>query len=534
MSTPTAIPTENAPKGLRTPRKDSAAIRLGAKAIQNMFGLDYRSIALLRIGLGILVLCHLYVSALDLRGLYSDEGTMSRSMLLANYGSVFSLHMAGGTYGFLVAIFIIQAILALMMIVGYRTRIVTVASYVLLVSLQARNPILVFGPDITLRVCFFWAMFMPLNSRFSLDAAMGRVSPPKTATYLAIPGIAYLVQFALIYIFSGLLKSGPTWTVDYTAVSLALSLEVWNRPLGVWMNQFDTLNSWLTRLTPPFEVYGPLLLVLPVWSGAGRIIALLLFTGLQLGFNLTMQMGLFGPVMIGVSVALLPAGFWIRVAEPIGRLLQRWFASLIATLRSLVSPFLDHLDRRRAAEIHLREQAPSWPRLSLMAKTSRDALLILLVVYVVFWNLGGVPGSSYRVPAQYAWVGPALGIDQLFDFFTPDPHSDDGWFVIVGTLRNGQRVNAFTGESTVSFEKPDSVYSTYLNQRWGAFLICFWSDDCNQYLEPFSRYLGLEWNRRHSGDEQISTIEIHRMHSWVGPPHVRTEYTQELLWTQMF
>jgi hypothetical protein len=68
-----------------------------------MFGLDYRSIALLRIGLGVLILCHLYVSVWDLRGLYSDEGTMSRIMLLSNYGSVFSLHMAGGTFGFLSA-----------------------------------------------------------------------------------------------------------------------------------------------------------------------------------------------------------------------------------------------------------------------------------------------------------------------------------------------------------------------------------------------------------------------------------------------
>lgn len=499
-----------------------------------MFGLDYRSLALLRIALGILILGHLYVSALDLRGLYSDEGMMSRTMLLANYGSVFSLHMAGGTGGFLVTIFVIQAMLAVMMIVGYRTRIVTMASYVLLISLQARNPILVFGPDITMRVCFFWAMFLPLNSRFSLDAAMGRVSPPKTATYLAIPGIAYLIQFALIYIFSGLLKSGPTWTVDYTAVSLALSLDVWSRPLGAWMNQFDALNRIITRVTPPLEVYGPLLLILPVWSRAGRTIALLLFTALQLGFNLTMQMGLFGPVMIGVSVALLPAGFWIRVAEPIGRLLQRWFSSRIAPLQRLAGGFLGHLERRRAAEIQLRAQAPSWPRFSFLAKVWRDAVLILLAIYVVFWNLGSVPGGSYRVPSQYAWVGPTLGIDQLFDFFTPDPHSDDGWFVVVGTLKNGQQVNAFTGEPTVSFEKPDNVYATYLNQRWGAFLICFWSDGCNQYMEPFSRYLALEWNRRHGADEQISTIEINRIRSFVGPPHVRTEYTQELLWTQTF
>jgi hypothetical protein len=438
--------------------------------------------------------------------------------------------MAGGSVGFLATMFTIQAILALMMIAGYRTRIVTIASYVLLVSLHARNPILVFGPDITLRVSLFWAMFLPLNRRFSLDVATGRVSPPKTPTYLGMPGVAYLIQFALIYIFSGLLKSGPTWTSEYSAVSRALSLEVWSRPFGAWLNQFDTLTTWITYLTPPLEVYVPLLLILPFWSGAGRNLALLVFTGFQLGFNLTMQMGLFGPVMIGISVAFLPAGFWTYVGNPIGRFLAR----LLAPFEGLLAGFRSHIDRRRMAEIQVRSMAPSWPSMIPLVKLGRDAMLILLLVFVLFWNLGSVPGSTYTVPTQYAWIGPTLGIDQLFDFFTPDPHTDDGWFVIVGQLQNGKRVNVFSGEDTVSYEKPENVYATYKNQRWGAFLICFWGPTCNQYLDPFSRYLANEWNRRHPAGEWVSSIEITYMRSYVGPAHTRTEVTQELIWTQTF
>jgi hypothetical protein len=515
---------------LRTPVEETAAVRVVGKILRNMLGLDYRSLGLLRIGLGILVLCHLYLSFWDLRGLYSDDGMMPRSLLLANYGPVLSLYMGGGSMGFLEAMFAVQALLALMMIVGYRTRIVTVASYVLLVSLHARNPILVFGPDITLRVCFFWAMFLPLNRRFSLDVILGRVAPPKSDRYLGMPGVAYVVQFSLIYIFSGLLKAGPTWTRDYTAVSRALSLEVWSRPLGAWLNRFDNLTTWMTILTPPLEIYGPLLLILPAWNGAGRILALLLFTALQLGFNLTMQMGMFGPVMITVGLGLLPAGFWTYFAEPAGRGLARLFAPLLRAGGEL----RHRMERRRIAEIQLRSEVPAWPRLLALARLGRDGVLVLLVVYVVFWNIGSLPGSSHHVPAQYAWVGPTLGIDQLFDFFTPNPHTDDGWFVIVGELKNGKRINAFTGESKVSYDKPANVYSTYVDQRWGAFLICFWGDTCNQYMEPFSKYLALAWNERHTGDEQIRSIEITYMRSFVTGPHTRTPVTQELLWTQTF
>jgi hypothetical protein len=530
MSTVTAFVPKSMSQGLRTPVGETAAARAAGKVLRNMLGLDYRSLGLFRIGLGILILCHLYISFWDLRGLYSDEGIMPRSSLLANYGPVLSLYMGGGSMGFLKVMFALQAILALMLIVGYRTRIVTVASYVLLVSLHARNPILVFGPDITLRVCFFWAMFLPLNRRFSLDAALGRVAPPKTDTYLGVPGLAYVIQFALIYIFSGVLKAGPTWTKDYTAVSRALSLEVWSRPFGAWLNQFDSVTTWMTILTPPLEVYGPLLLILPLWSGAGRILALLLFTALQLGFNLTMQMGMFGPVMIAVSLGLLPAGFWTYMAEPIGRRLAR----LSGPFRSIATRFQDRIERRRTAERYTRSETRSWPLVFSLVRLGRDGVLLLLLVYVVFWNLGGVPGSQHTVPAKYAWVGPTLGIDQLFDFFTPDPHVDDGWFVIVGELKNGQRVNAFTGEPTVSYDKPANVYSAYVDQRWGAFLICFWGDSCNQYMEPFAKYLALEWNERHTGDEQIRSIEITYMRSFITGAHTKTPTTQELLWTQSF
>ncbi|HLQ77045.1 MAG TPA: HTTM domain-containing protein, partial [Terriglobia bacterium] len=340
----------------------------GRKILRNMFGLDYRSLALLRIGLGTLILCNLYVSAGDLRAFYTDEGLLPRSLLLSNFGRVFSLHMAGGSMAFAITIFAVQAVLALLMIAGYRTRIVTIASYVLLVSLQARNPLLIFGADIALRICFFWAMFLPLNRRFSLDAAVGRVSLPETSTYFRIPGIAYLVQFAAIYLFSGLLKTGAAWKVDHTAVSYALSLEIWRRPLGAWLNQFDSLTTWLTRMTPSAEIYGPLLLILPVWSAWGRILGFALFAGLQIGFNACMQMGLFGPVMIVVSFALLPAEFWTYLVEPGGRRCARMlarFSNFVVWPKKFIDSVRNRMQQSRQVYGQLRSGRPAWPRLRL-------------------------------------------------------------------------------------------------------------------------------------------------------------------------
>jgi len=536
-------PTSNAPDSLlarrrnASPRREFTRSIPGRSLFRNMFGLDYRSIALLRIGLGVLILANIFVSARDIRSFYSDQGLMSRTLLLTNYGAAFSLHLSGGTVGFAAAMFAIQAALALMMIVGYRTRAVTIASYILLVSLQARNPLLIFGADIALRVCFFFAMFLPLNRRFSLDVAIGRVRPPETETYFRIPAAAYLAQFALIYVFSGLLKTGAAWTVDYTAVSLALSLEMWSRPIGAWLNQFDTITRWLTILTPKAEIYAPLLLILPVWSRWGRMLGWIVFTALQIGFNVCMQMGLFGPVMIVVSFALLPAEFWTYVMNPAGcwlsRSLARWRRAA-ALLQRVTAELHRRLEPRRLLEIQLASVVPAWPRFRWLARASCDALALFFIVYVVLWNLDSMPGASQRIPAEYAWIAPATGLDQFFSLFAPDPQTDDGWFVVVGELRNGRRVNALTGEPTITFDRPSNFYSTYVNQRWSAFLICLWTPNCSQYLDPFSRYLVHEWNRHHSGTEEMSSIEITFMHEIVGPDHSRSAIVQERYWTQRF
>jgi len=56
-----------------------------------------------------------------------------------------------------------------------------VISWFLLISLQNRNPIVLQGGDILLRMLAFWAMFVPLNAYFSLDRALDTsgVAPPR-------------------------------------------------------------------------------------------------------------------------------------------------------------------------------------------------------------------------------------------------------------------------------------------------------------------------------------------------------------------
>ncbi len=504
-----------------------------------MFGLDLRSLALLRVALAVLILWDLGIASTHLRALFTDEGVLPRSYVIGNESPFPSLHLASGAGWYEVLLFAVEAACALLLLVGWRTRTATVACWVLLLSRQTRNPLILFGPDTMLRASLFWAMFLPLGARGSLDAALGRTRPAEPeppGPWLGVAGVAYIVQFMLIYIFNGLMKTGPTWHVTHTAVTQALSLDIYSRPLGRWLNQFDGLTAALTIGTLWLEIWGPALLVLPVGNRWGRLAACALFGALQIGFNVTLQLGLFGPVMIGIMLALLPAEFWTWFAEPLGRRLTARFKFIADG----VAGFRRWCQRRRTPAAPPKVKPTPAPArrqqiwLRRLPRLLRDAGLLALLGYVVAWNHDNLPGHAPLVATRWRWVAEATGMDQLFNMFAPDPQSQDGWYVMRGTLVNGETVDVSTGASPATFDEPPVVADTYFDQRWGALLITIGFQEYESYRQPFARYLGNEWNRTHRGGQRLRTLEIIFMYEEVGPNHTKSPPEQTLLWTENF
>ena len=96
----------------------------GQKILRNMFGLDYRSLALLRIGLGLILLANLYVTLPDLRALYTDEGVLPRTILLSSPDRLASqsLYMASGDSWYVYTLFALQVVLAVLLMLFWRAR----------------------------------------------------------------------------------------------------------------------------------------------------------------------------------------------------------------------------------------------------------------------------------------------------------------------------------------------------------------------------------------------------------------------------
>ena len=62
-------------------------------------------------------------------------------------------------------------------------------------------------------------------------------------------------------------------------------------------------------------------------------------------------------------------------------------------------------------------------------------LISLLLIYVVVWNLAGYMNFT----APFRQVANVLQLHQRWSMFSPYPRLDDGWFVIPGTLKSGEK-----------------------------------------------------------------------------------------------
>src|SRR5688572_17145385 len=195
--------------------------------LDELFGIDVRSLAALRIGLALLLFVDLVQRSGDLVAHYTDFGLLPRADLLQLSPSrwLVSLHLISGVWQVQALLFVVAGVCALALLVGYRTRTATALSWLLFTSINTRNPLLVLGADVLIRVVLFWAMFLPLGARYSVDSAWRRAPTLQSPRRLSAATVAYLGQLVLVYWFTALRNSDPEWRTEGTALYYALSLD---------------------------------------------------------------------------------------------------------------------------------------------------------------------------------------------------------------------------------------------------------------------------------------------------------------------
>lgn len=370
--------------------------------VADVFGIDLRSLAALRIGLGLSVVIDTAVRAFDLTGLYTDAGVWPRELLRAEDGPavVLSAHYwAGVDPGLQAALFLFTALSGLALSLGWRTRLANLACWYLVSSVQIRQPLSYIGGDSILRLMLFWSLFLPLGARFSLDSSQGRTEP-RPDRLVSVATAAMLLQVGFVYWFTGLRKDGPLWQSGQ-AVFYTLNRNLYVTSWGVWLRQHPALLVPLSHATLALERFGPFLAFVPLHTGACRLLAIALFWGFHLGLASVLHIGLFPLFSMVAWLAFVPAGLWERLGS-----VTRYGPSAARDWRTRLS--------------------------------SGVALACLLYVVVLLSESSGLVRPV--LPSPVVALGTALRLQQAWAMFAPDPATVATRYELETTRADGSMV----------------------------------------------------------------------------------------------
>lgn len=278
-----------------------------------LFGFDLRSLAVFRIGVAIILIADLLIRAQDITTLYSDAGVLPRTALIDEILPpwYWSVHLLGGQPFIQGVVFLLAGLIAVALLVGYRTRLAAIASWVLLISLHNRNPAVLFAADDMLRALLFWMMFLPLGASYSVDSALNSSSKPLPKRILTGATFALTLQIYYVYAFSAAFKiTSDIWFPKLTAVYYALSFDQYAMPLGQFLLNFPPLLVFSTVATLILEWIGPLFLFIPWRTTFFRCATIITFILLHVGFGLTLHIGLFPALGIFVWLVFIPTEVW--------------------------------------------------------------------------------------------------------------------------------------------------------------------------------------------------------------------------------
>jgi predicted DCC family thiol-disulfide oxidoreductase YuxK len=287
--------------------------------IKRTFGFDYRSLALYRALMGLIVMADVVYRLEDLTNFYTDAGLVPRSIFVSEMTMPWSLsfHLANGSFAFACVMFGIHFLLGMMLLFGLKTRWAMIGAYIFTCSVHNRNWLVNNGGDDILRSLLLISIFLPLNKCFSLDSAMKKDKEPLGDMAYSTWGFAYFLQVFVIYYVSYILKDHPIWRRDFTAIYYSSRLDIFASPIAVWLRQFSFFSPVTTFFTIWLEFLGPLLLVFSFVFGrfwwVARILVIALFWGLHIGIILTMLIGVFPYTCLVMWLLFLPTPFWDKV-----------------------------------------------------------------------------------------------------------------------------------------------------------------------------------------------------------------------------
>lgn len=323
---------KSAPRDSKAPRKRRVTRHAPSTwefLVQTYASADPRSLGVFRILLGCLLFWDVARRWPDLAHHYANTGWLTNHFALYRPMSdhLFSVYLAFSTLAEVKALALVHMAVSLCLLAGWRTKLMQVLSVVLIVSLNSRNIMLENGGYVVLHLLVVWSMFLPLGRRLSVDAWLVSYRRRRETTLEALNDFnedprrwqpvrsiavtALILQFAIIYYFNVIHKTGPAWK-DGSAVYYFFQQD----RMVTWF------GAWIRHYTPLFMIramtYGTLVLesavvfclLSPAYTRITRMVGWLIVLILHGSIDAVVQLGPFSYAMFIVHSVFIPRNFW--------------------------------------------------------------------------------------------------------------------------------------------------------------------------------------------------------------------------------
>lgn len=493
---------------------------------KSVFTLDLRALGLMRIAIAFVVITDLLIRASDLEAFYANSGVFPLPLLFERNWPAFhfSFHTISGLWQIQAILFFLAGICGVAMLVGYRTRLFTFLSWIFLISLHNRNPMILQGGDDLLRMMVFWGVFLPWHKRYSVDSIRNNYRTESSDhKYIGIACVGYMLQVASVYFFSALIKTSPEWRSEFTALYYAFSLDQLVFPIGKMLYPYPEVLKAITAFVFYLEFLGPFLFFIPFKSKYFRFAGVVLFIGFHLGIMATLFVGLFWIISTSALLGMLP-GFAMDWVERKTGLLRnigyKSFRELNTFTSKHVTPYIRlilNLDPIRTST----------------GRTVKDLALFGLIVYCMFWNIGNMSGTTLGISRDAKWLGYIFRFDQNWGMFSPGVFKDDGWYVLEGLRKDTASakdtlIDLYRGGKVVDYKKPERVVSLFKNDRWRKYSENYLFVS-HSYIRPYyCNYMTRIWNENNE-NKKIKKLRVVYMKEVSAPDYKPITPTREVL-----
>ncbi|HEX3355470.1 MAG TPA: HTTM domain-containing protein [Tepidisphaeraceae bacterium] len=456
-----------------------------------IFSLDVRSLAAMRIGMGFVMLIDLWARAKWLTELFTDDGFVPRSFVAQGMFRWTSLYFLSGGVGWTRFLFVFHALFALMLLIGYRTRLATIACLVLYYSLLNRNPLVAGGGEFLLFWILVWSFFLPLGQVISIDdlilARQGKVRD-ESLTVCSIGSAALILQLAFMY-WGALIARIPhrEWWLDWSAVEYVMQARV-ATPLGHYISNWSALTSLATLGTLGLEMIGLPLVWLSYRSTWLRTTVVGAFIIFHLMLAATIYSGRFQPVCIVTWLALIPGPIWA--------------ACRASVAGSKLIQYTSGVGNRLADVLPSRTTGMAWEKTGIA-----QIFVALLLVYVVLVNVLSDATPILRRPLALSLYLPRMKQSWVM---MDDPPKDYRGFIVEADLEDGRTVELLDS-FTQSPPKLCNLIWPPEDDIWLALHGVVLRDAISNTMQLTPRFCDLlrrQWDAAHPSESQVRRIRF--------------------------